>query len=248
MILRGVGVKNKKSLLFCVALFLFSLPVFSLDTTTDVLLGGFYNYSNVFTGKTKYQTYNGYDTVTVDGDYNAIFRAGGGSLGFDCFFNPSPFGVYFRSGLMSVSDVERRAGGVTDKINNTEIGYNVFLDIGGVYAFNLDNFSFNVAPSVSILFVNAQNRESIFKRVTLDSLFGVGMTADIYAKFRYKYFVCSAGFAVSFYPLTLVSSADTKIEYSTSIRNTMAYNLRPYISIGVSLRERTASTISAGGN
>lgn len=26
-----------------------------------------------------------YDNITLDGDYNAIFRAGGGSLGFDCF-------------------------------------------------------------------------------------------------------------------------------------------------------------------
>lgn len=240
--------KTNKSLLLCAVLFFSSLPVFSLDITTDVLLGGFYNYSNVFTGKANYTKLEGYDNVTVNGDYNAIFRAGGGSLGFDCFFNPCPFGIYFRAGLMGVSGVERTAGGVTDKIDNTEIGYNIFCDVGGVYAFNFGNFSLNVAPAVSILFVNAENRESIFKRVTLDSLFGVGMTADIYAKYRYKYFVCAAGCAASFYPLALVSSSDTKIKYSTNIRDTMAYNLRPYISVGVSIRERTASTISAGGN
>jgi hypothetical protein len=40
----------------------------------------------------------------------------------------------------------------------------------GVYAFNFGNFSLNVAPAVSILFVNAENRESIFKRVTLFSV------------------------------------------------------------------------------
>lgn len=239
--------KSKIAFMVCTVLCFLSVPVFALDVTTDVLLGGFYNYSNVFTGKSKYQTVNGYDNITVDGDYNAIFRAGGGSLGFDCFFNPCPFGIYFRAGLMGVSGVERTAGGVTDKIDNTEIGYNIFCDIGGVYAFNFGNFSLNLAPAVSILFVNAENQESIFKRVTLDSLFGVGMTADIYAKYRYKYFVCSAGCAASFYPLSLVSSSDTKIKYSTNIRDTMAYNLRPYISLGVSIREQTSSTISAGG-
>lgn len=239
--------KSKIAFMVCTVLCFLSVPVFALDVTTDVLLGGFYNYSNVFTGKSKYQTVNGYDNITVDGDYNAIFRAGGDSLGFDAFFNPCPFGVYLRSGLMGVSGVERTAGDVTDKIDNTEIGYNIFCDVGGVYAFNFGNFSLNLAPAVSILFVNAENQESIFKRVTLDSLFGVGMTADIYAKYRYKYFVCSAGCAASFYPLTLVSSSDTKIKYSTNIRDTMAYNLRPYISVGVSIRERTSSTISAGG-
>lgn len=104
--------KSKIAFMVCTVLCFLSVPVFALDVTTDVLLGGFYNYSNVFTGKSKYQTVNGYDNITVDGDYNAIFRAGGGSLGFDAFFNPCPFGVYLRSGLMGVSGVERTAGGV----------------------------------------------------------------------------------------------------------------------------------------
>ena len=217
--------KSKIAFMVCTVLCFLSVPVFALDVTTDVLLGGFYNYSNVFTGKSKYQTVNGYDNVTVDGDYNAIFRAG----------------------LMGVSGVERTAGGVTDKIDNTEIGYNVFLDVGGVYAFNFGNFSLNLAPALSMLFVNSDNREHLFSRATTDSLLGFGMTADVYAKYRYKYFVCSAGCAASFYPLSLVSSSDTKIQYSTNIRDTMAYNLRPYISVGFSIRERTSSTISAGG-
>ena len=55
-----------------------------------------------------------------------------------------------------------------------------------------------------------------------------------------------AGCAASFYPFTLVSSSDTALDYS-DIRDTMAYNLRPYISVGFSIREKTSSTISAGG-
>ena len=240
--------KSKIAFVLCALLCAISIPAFSLDTTIDVLLGGFYNYSNVFKGKTTYQKTVGYDTATVDGDFNAAFRAGGGSLGFDLFFNPCPFGVYFRAGLMGVSGVERTAGGVTDKIENTEIGFNMFFDIGGVYAFNFGNFSLNIAPALSMLFVNSENQEHLFSRATIDSLFGLGITADIYAKYRYKYFVCSAGCAASFYPFAFVSSADTKIKYSTSIRDTMAYNLRPYVSIGISLREQSSSKITAGGN
>lgn len=58
----------------------------------------------------------------------------------------------------------------------------------------------------------------------------------------------STGCAASFFPFADVSSADTKIKYSTNIRDTMAYNLRPYVSVGVSIREQSSSTITAGGN
>ena len=52
-----------------------------------------------------------------------------------------------------------------------------------------------------------------------------------------------AGCAASFYPFTLVSSSDTAIDYS-DIRDTMAYNLRPYISIGFTFKEDTALNIA----
>lgn len=237
--------KNKIVFIFF-ALFAFS--AFAIDVTTDVFLGGFYNHANVFTGKAKYQKNISYDTVTIDGDYNAVFSAAGGSLGFDCFFNPSSFGVYLRSGFFKVFDVKRTAAGVTDKIKNTQIGYNMFFDVGGIYAFNFGNVSLNIAPALSILSVQAQNMEKIYSRTTIDALLGFGLSADVSVKYRYKYFVCSAGCTSSFYPLTLVSSADTKISYSTNIRNTMAYNLRPYIAFGFSLREITSSVIKAGGN
>lgn len=234
----------KGKIAFVLCALLCAVSGFSLDITTDVLLGGFYNCSNVFTGKAEYQDH--YAGSAVDGDYNAVFRGGGGFAGVDVFFNPCPFGVYFRAGIMGISGVERTAGGVTDKIDSTEPGFNMFCDLGGVYAFNFGNFSLNVAPAFSVLFVNSENRGNIFSRVTEDSLYGVGITADIYAKFRYKYFVCSAGCAASFYPLAVVSSADTKISYSTNIRDTKAYNLRPYVAIGFSFRERTS--IGAGGD
>ena len=50
-----------------------------------------------------------------------------------------------------------------------------------------------------------------------------------------------AGCAASFYPFTLVSSSDTAIDYS-DIRDTMAYNLRPYISIGFTFKDIAPAT------
>lgn len=237
--------KNKITFIFFV---LFAFSAFAIDITTDVLFGGFYNYANIFTGKTKYQKDINYDTVTIDGDYKAAFNTAGGSLGFDCFFNPSAFGVYFRGGVFKVFDVKRTAAGVTDTIKNTEIGYNMFLDVGGIYAFNFGNVSLNIAPALSMLSVQALNKKNIYSRATIDALLGFGLSADISLKYRYKYFVCSVGFVPSFYPFTFVSSADTKIRYSLHIRNTMTYSLRPYISLGFSLREITSSTIKAGGD
>lgn len=232
----------KGRIAFVCALFC-AFSAFSLDVTTDAMLGGFYNYSNVFTGKAEYWNSNG---DTVDGDYNAVFRAAGASLGFDLFFNPYPLGIYFRTGIMSVFGVERTAGGVTDKVEKTEIGFNMFVDVGAVYAFNFGKFSLNLAPAFSILWVQSENMENLYSRATTDSLFGLGLTADVYVKYRLKYFVVAAGMAASFYPMALVSSADTKISYSTNIRDTKAYNLRPYVAIGLSFRER--SSIGAGGD
>lgn len=228
--------------LFFIFILVFScLGAFALETQLDVLASGFYNYSNVFAGSAKYQ----YD---FDGDYRAAYNAGGGSLGFDLFFNSCPFGLYFRAGLMGVSGVNRMAGGETVQLDNTEVNFNAFYDFGGVYALNVNTYiSVCAAPAVSMLFVNSEYRDlkNIYKsRVTIDSLFGVGVTADIYAKLRYKYFVAAAGCAASFYPLTLVTSSDSSIDYSTNIRDTMAYNLRPYVSIGFTFKEHTALNIA----
>lgn len=149
---------------------------------------------------------------------------------------------------MGVSGVNRTAGGETVQLDNTEVHFNAFYDFGGVYALNVNTYiSVCAAPAVSMLFVNSEYRDlkNIYiSRETIDSLFGVGVTADIYAKLRYKYFVAAAGCAASFYPLTLVTSADSSIDYSTNIRDTMAYNLRPYISIGFTFKEHTALNIA----
>nr|DAM54542.1 MAG TPA: hypothetical protein [Caudoviricetes sp.] len=238
--------------IFLSIIFLLScFGAFAHDTQLDVLAGGFYNYSKVFAGTASYQKYINYNYYDFDGDYRAAFKAAGGFLGFDMFFNSCPFGLYFRAGFMGVFGVNRTAGGETVALDNTEVNFNMFYDFGGVYALNVNKyFSICAAPAVSMLFVNSEYVaiEDIYSsRAALDSLFGVGVTADIYAKIRYKYFLAAAGCAASFYPLTLVSSSDTKIQYSTNIRDTMAYNLRPYISLGVSIREQTSSTISAGG-
>lgn len=235
--------------LFFIFILVFScLGAFALESQLDVLAGGFYNYSNVFKGSASYQKVINYDYYDFDGDYRAAFNAGGGSLGFDLFFNSCPFGLYFRAGFMGVSGVNRTAGGETVALDNTEVNFNMFYDFGGVYALNVNKyFSICAAPAVSMLFVNSEYVaiEDIYSsRAALDSLFGVGVTADIYAKIRYKYFLAAAGCAASFYPLTLVSSSDSAIDYSLNIRNTKAYNLRPYISVGLTFREHTASYIA----
>lgn len=234
--------------LFFSLVFIFScLGGFSLEIQSDFLAGGFYNYSKVFAGSASYQKVVNYDYYDFDGDYRAAFKSAGGFLGFDLFFNSCPFGLYFRAGFMDVSGVKRTAGGETVTLDNTEVNFNMFYDLGGVYALNVNKyFSICAAPAVSMLFVNSEyiGMESIYNsRASLDSLFGVGVTADIYAKFRYKYFVASAGCAASFYPFTQVSSSDTAIDYD-SIRDTKAYNLRPYISVGFTLKESTASNIA----
>lgn len=235
--------------LFFIFILVFScLGAFALETQLDVLAGGFYNYSKVFAGTASYQKYINCNYYDFDGDYRAAFNAGGGSLGFDLFFNSCPFGLYFRAGFMGVSGVNRTAGGETVALDNTEVNFNMFYDFGGVYALNVNKyFSICAAPAVSMLFVNSEYVaiEDIYSsRAALDSLFGVGVTADIYAKIRYKYFLAAAGCAASFYPLTLVSSSDSAIDYSLNIRNTKAYNLRPYISVGLTFREHTASYIA----
>ena len=244
--------KSKIAFMVCTVLCFLSVPVFALDVTTDVLLGGFYNYSNIFKGSVKYEKQINYDTNYYDSDYRAAFKAAGGSIGCDCFFNQFPLGLYFRVGFMGVSGVDRTAADKTVNLENTEINFNTFVDVGAVYGYNIGQyFSLNVAPAVSMLLVTSEYRtlKSLYStRATEDSLLGFGLTADLYAKFRYKYFVAAAGCAASFYPVTLVSSADSSINYSTNIRDTMAYNLRPYISLGVSIRERSGSTFGAGGN
>lgn len=235
--------------IFLSIIFLLScFGAFALDTQLDVLAGGFYNYSKVFAGTASYQKYINYNYYDFDGDYRAAFKAAGGFLGFDMFFNSCPFGLYFRAGFMGVFGVNRTAGGETVALDNTEVNFNMFYDFGGVYALNVNKyFSICAAPAMSMLFVNSEYRDlkNIYiSRETIDSLFGVGVTADIYAKLRYKYFVAAAGCAASFYPLTLVTSADSSIDYSTNIRDTMAYNLRPYVSIGFTFKEHTALNIA----
>lgn len=237
-----------KKIFFSISLLLSCFWAFALETQLDVLAGGFYNYSNVFKGSASYQKVINYNYYDYNGDYRAAFNAGGGSLGFDLFFNSCPFGLYFRAGFMGVSGVTRTAGDKTVALDNSEVNFNFFYDLGGVYALNVNNYiSVCAAPAVSMIFVNSEYRDfkNIYKsRASTDSLFGVGFTADIYAKIRYKYFVAAAGCAASFYPLALVTSADSSIDYSANIRDTMAYNLRPYISIGFTIKEHTALNIA----
>lgn len=237
-----------KKLFLSLFLIFLCFNCFSLETQLDVLAGGFYNYNNICSGSASYQKIIDYDYYDVDGEYRAIFKGAGGSLGFDLFFNSFPFGLYFRAGFMGITGVNRTAGGLSVFLKNTELNLNMFYDLGGVYSFNINDFlSVCAAPAVSIIFVNSEYRNfnNIYNsRAALDSLFGVGGSADIYIKYRYKYFAASCGCAASFYPVSIVSSADSAIAYSSNISGTMAYNIRPYVSIGFTFRENTAANIS----
>lgn len=236
----------KKHLLSILFVFL-CINIYSLDSQIDILTGGFFNYTSV-SGVAAYDEYINYNSYEVDGDYRAIFKSGGGSLGFDLFFDSCPFGLYFRAGFMGVSGVDRTAGGHSVALDNTEPNLNMFYDLGGVFSYEVNNYiSLCAAPAVSMLYITSEYRnfKNIYNPVaTIDSVLGVGLTADIYAKLRYKYFSASAGCAASFYPVALVTSKDSNIDYSSNIRETMAYNIRPYISIGFTFKEHTALNIA----
>lgn len=222
----------------------FSVSAFALDTTTDILFGGFYNYSNIFTGKIR-----NYETNS-SADYKAAFHTEGAFFGFDKFFNSRPFGIYFRAALfMGTSNIKRTVGGNTEKIRDTASNSDMFLDLGGVYAFNFGNLSLNIAPALSLLSIDSENKEkqyvehfgnTYYTYYDSTELFGFGITVDIYVKYRYKYLAITAGMASSFYPLTQVSSSVTG-----SPRDTKAFNLRPYVAVGISFRKHIS--YSAGG-
>lgn len=232
--------------LFFAILFLFSF-LFSCfpDSQIDVLFSGLY-YNATCKGSAFYQLEENYSYTDIDGEYRANYSGAGGSLGFDLFFNSCPFGIYFRGGLMGCNGVTRTAGGQSVTLDNNGGWVNILCDVGGVYAFSLnDFFSLCAAPAVSLIFVNSEyyNFDSYYSSAaTSDSLLGVGFLADVYGKLRYKYFVAAAGCALSFYPFASVTSSDSDIDYSR-VRDPIAYIWRPYVSIGFTFREHTASHI-----
>ena len=236
-----------KKILLSLFLAFFCLGAYSLETQADALFGGFYNYS-VSSGSMLCQKEVGYDYINYDGNYRAAFRGGGALVGFDIFFNSSPLGVYFRSGFLGIKGVERTAGEEHAELENNGFDLNTSIDLGGVYALNFNDYvSLCAAPAVSITLISSEYHDlkSIYSsRAAIDSYFGVGATADLYLKLRVKYFVAAAGCSASYYPFTMVTSTDTAFSYSLNIDNTSAYNVRPYISIGFTLRENTGSSIS----
>lgn len=219
---------------------------FALDYQTDVYFSGFYDKA-ISSGIAEYNIVNGYDYINTDGPYVANYNSWGGSLGYDFFVNDIPVGVYLRAGLLSVLGVTRTAAGKTVNLENTEFTYNVVLDLGVTYNYSLNQyFSLCVAPAFSMLMLDSQYRDLsnyYYSRVTIDQFLAFGGTLDLYGKLRYKYFTAAAGCACSFYPFNMINAADTAIDFSLDIRKTKAYNIRPYISIGLSLIERMAYDI-----
>lgn len=238
----------KKKILFGV-FFLVIINLYALDIQMDVLAGGFYNFTS-FSGNTTYYVQTpDYSTKKIESNYNAKVNAGGLNLGFDIYFNEFPFGVYFRAGFMGNTSAIREVRNITSNFTSPEFTFNTILDFGGTAEFDVNKyFSICLAPALSMLFteVRTENFKGVFStyRATEDSVLGLGITADAYAKIRYKFFVATAGFAGSFYPIAMIISADSSYKYG-SIYNSKAYNLRPYLSIGVTFKEHTGSTISA---
>ena len=114
--------------------------IFALDSQMDVLLGGFGDFVTA-SGKGSYdKTMPDYTVKKTDCDYQAKYKAGGGLLGFDIFFNDFPVGLYFRGSLMGVSGVERTMKNTTETIENTEFGFNTSLNVGPVYEYDFNNY------------------------------------------------------------------------------------------------------------
>ena len=232
----------KKIVTFIIGVLFAMVPVCAFDGVSDIFFGGFYNYNNIFKGTTKYEKTIGSSTAIVNGDFNAVFKSGGMLFGFDYLINPLPWGIYFRSSVIFSSSMEQTIGEYTAKVNDIEQNFSLFFDAGGIYAFDFNRFSLNIAPAISFVYMNASNSDSLTHHNISNSLLGFGLTADLYAKYRYKYFVCTAGVAGSFYPFASVSASDSDINYGLRIRGAMSYNLRPYIAVGFTLGERTVKS------
>ncbi len=236
-----------KKIIIIAALFIMTWNVFCLETQMDTIVGGFVDFSGV-TGKTTYDKMDSdYVIRAHDCDYAAKYKAGGGFIGFDLFFNDFPIGVYMREGFLGVSEVERTVRNTTKTLENTEFTFNTYTSIGAVYEYDINNyFSVCGAPAFSMLWISSENAKfaGLASHATIDSLWGLGLSGDVYAKFRYKYFTATAGFNGAFYPLAFVESADSEVQYSRVFKDTHGYSLRPYIAIGFTFKEKTGTVIS----
>ena len=145
----------KKILILLSSIFV-SFNVFCLETQTDTLFGGFADFSGA-SGKTTYNKMDSdYVTRAYECDYASKFKAGGGLLGFDIFFNDFPLGIYARAGFLGVSEVERTVRNTTKNIENTEFTFNSFYSLGAVYEFDINNYlSLCGAPSFSMLWISS---------------------------------------------------------------------------------------------
>lgn len=182
----------------------------------------------------KYLSVNG-DTFLLDTKqdvpFSADFNSSGVAFGFDMFFNDN-IGLYMRLGLFAVDSLNRAVGPYEKKIKGSGFDFVETYNLGPVFAFPVGNyFSFGVAPSFSMDYSQVEIRKGY--DASIDSFLGFGVGADLFFKFRYKHFVTAAGCAGSFFPVTLITSADTKIDYHYDIEGKNCYNIRPYISFGV---------------
>lgn len=212
-----------KARFFSVFFALCACSLFPADVTADFLFGAAYTRTGV-SGRTENAE-----------DFGAVFRGMGFLVGADFFFDGFPIGAYFRISPVDTWSVEKDAPGIpSGRLPRTQRGdCGVFIDAGAVYELRFGDFSLNAAPALSLAFLTSEYFHALSGRNSTDTLLAFGLTGDVYLKWRHKAFVLAAGCAASFYPLASMSSDDTEAEYAADIRHTMAWNVRPYLAVGI---------------
>lgn len=139
-----------------------------------------------------------------------------------------------------MASLKRTAADVTRRLNAG--GYGGNFDVGAAFTIPLDAFFLNIAPAFSIFYIAAEHtrwewpKNTCYEESFEDDVFGVGITADVYVKYRRKNFVCAVGLAASYYPVAYVSSLDSEAAYEDYPDDEKIYSLRPYIAPGFSVQ------------
>ena len=171
----------------CVCSFVFAVaPSFARNMTMDVLAGNAIDFAKV-TAETTYKA----DGGVTNCDYIAHFITAG------CLFTSAPVGLYFRGGATGVASLKRTAADVTRRLNAG--GYGGNFDVGAAFAIPLGAFFLNIALAFSIFYIAAEHtrwkwpKNTCYEESFEDDVFGVGITANVYVKYRRKNFVCAVG-------------------------------------------------------
>ena len=187
--------------------------------TMDVLAGNAIDFAKV-TAETTYKA----DGGVTNCDYIAHFITAG------CLFYIGASRFIFSRRATGVASLKRTAADVTRRLNAG--GYSGNFDVGAAFAIPLSAFFLNIAPAFSIFYIAAEHtrwewpKNTCYEEPFEDDVFGVGITADAYVKYRRKNFVCAVGLAASYYPVAYVSSLDSEVAYEDYPDDEKIYSLR----------------------